>query len=156
MSDRHKEKILPIEWFGWGEIDSTCFYFMDVVFLEDFGVFQKGEVISYIQVDYDKGIIEAYQKGILIKTQQFKCFPINIQLSGEEKIDFEKDKSWTLNTPIAPVETQDGVFIGLDEEDIQNENEFYSTLKNPIELYFAENYYRPDYLLKLIRGVRWP
>lgn len=76
MSDKHKEKILPIEWVGWDEIDVNSYCFYDVTFTEDFGLFKKDENYTDIMVDNQNGILEAYKNGEVVVSQKFKCIPI--------------------------------------------------------------------------------
>jgi hypothetical protein len=81
MSDKHKESILPIDWFGWGG-RFPQFYFYSVTFTEDFGVFKKGDECTDLKVNYEEGVVEEMLDGVLGRTQKFRCFPI-----PDDKID---------------------------------------------------------------------
>ena len=45
------EKVLPIAYMGKGSIDDEHLYFIDVEFLEDFGIFKIGDKVSTLHVD---------------------------------------------------------------------------------------------------------
>ena len=56
--------------------DMYCFY--NVVFLEDFGVFKKGEELPKVIVSYIEGWInEGFFDGTKYREQEFKAVPIN-------------------------------------------------------------------------------
>lgn len=78
MSDKKQEKVLPIQWEGWGEIDILLFSFYNVTFTDDFGVFKKGDTYSSVSVNYQEGVIEAYnEEGTeVIASQSFNAKPI--------------------------------------------------------------------------------
>jgi hypothetical protein len=71
------EKIIPFSWNAWDLQDVLQHTYYDVEFLENFGIFEMGEKHICINVNYGKGIVEAYnQNGDLIKTVEFKAIPI--------------------------------------------------------------------------------
>lgn len=78
MSDKKQEKVLPIQWEGWDEIDILLFSFYNVTFTDDFGVFKKGDTYSSVSVNYQEGVIEAYnEEGTeVIASQSFNAKPI--------------------------------------------------------------------------------
>lgn len=78
MSDKKQEKVLPIQWEGWDEIDILFFSFYNVTFTDDFGVFKKGDTYSSVSVNYQEGVIEAYnEEGTeVIASQSFNAKPI--------------------------------------------------------------------------------
>lgn len=75
--EKKKEKILPITWNLWDRVDTNALQFYDVEFIDDFGVFIKGENIECITVDFQNGIIESYNEdGTEVdKKQEFICVP---------------------------------------------------------------------------------
>ncbi len=78
MSDKIAEIVLPIEWDGWDEIDILFTAFYNVTFVDDFGVFTKGENFTTVSINYGKGTIEAYNEDgtEVIKTQKFIAKPV--------------------------------------------------------------------------------
>lgn len=72
-----REKIIPVEWTGWNEIDINCITIYGVTFLEDFGVFKKGENYTSLNVDYGEGFLEYWKNEDERKYQYFKACPIN-------------------------------------------------------------------------------
>lgn len=76
--DLKQEKVLPIQWGGWDEIDICFVSFYDVTFTDDFGVFKKGDTYSSVSVNYQEGVIEAYnEEGTeVIASQSFNAKPI--------------------------------------------------------------------------------
>lgn len=78
MSDKKQEKVLPIRWGGWDEIDILFFSFYNVTFTDNFGVFKKGDTYSSVSVNYQEGVIEAYNEDgtEVIATQSFNAKPI--------------------------------------------------------------------------------
>ncbi len=73
-----KEKLFPFTWNEWDSIDILYNSYYQVVFLEDFGIFKRGERFTSVSVDYSKGIIEAYNEtgDKVEKTQAYRCFPV--------------------------------------------------------------------------------
>jgi len=73
------KSVLPIEFGGWDPVDELVHVYYDVTFTEDFGVFIKGEKLSCINVDYNKGIVEGLNDSgeKVIKTQFWSATPIN-------------------------------------------------------------------------------
>lgn len=74
------EKTIPFTWERWDPQDVLHNTYYEVEFIEDFGTFCKGDKFISIDVDYGKGIIEAYNdeedvNGDLqiIKRQEFKA-----------------------------------------------------------------------------------
>lgn len=76
--DLKQEKVLPIEWSGWDEIDILFVSFYNVTFTDNFGVFKKGDTYSSVSVNYQEGVIEAYnEEGTeVIASQSFNAKPI--------------------------------------------------------------------------------
>lgn len=75
---KERDKLIPIEWRACDELDCMVHAFSDVEFLEDFGVFSKGEIYPDVAVDYEVGKIEAWDKDDnLVKKQRFKIVPVN-------------------------------------------------------------------------------
>ncbi len=76
--DLKQEKVLPIQWSGWDEIDILFVSFYNVTFTDDFGVFKKGDTYSSVSVNYQEGVIEAYnEEGTeVIASQSFNAKPI--------------------------------------------------------------------------------
>lgn len=76
---KNTEKIIPVKWSGWDQIDINIIALYDVEFTEDFGEFKSGEEFKILNVDYEIGYMRAYGvDGIeIIKSQEFKCVPIN-------------------------------------------------------------------------------
>jgi hypothetical protein len=72
----HQENIIPIKWTKWDEINITSFLFYDVIFTDDFGVFNKDEKVKSLVLD----IIECTVTSIndlgesqeILKKQKFK------------------------------------------------------------------------------------
>ena len=56
------EKILPISWEGWDKQDELSNTYYNVEFIDNFGVFLKGEKFSCVIIDYGNGKII---KGLL-------------------------------------------------------------------------------------------
>lgn len=80
MKERYKEDLLPIEWGDWDEGGVYGdFQFHDVVFLEDFGPFSKGENISLLWVSYPKGQMESYEGDSVTKKCSWKFQPIEVE-----------------------------------------------------------------------------
>ena len=75
---KKQETVIPIQWSGWDKLDELAHTYYEVDFIEDFGVFKKGESFTSISVDYGRGFIEAYdEKGEkVIKKQNLKFIPI--------------------------------------------------------------------------------
>ena len=73
-----QEKVLPIQWSGWDEIDILFVSFYNVTFTDNFGVFKKGDTYSSVSVNYQEGVIEAYnEEGTeVIASQSFNAKPI--------------------------------------------------------------------------------
>ena len=70
-------KVLPISFEGWDDIDTLAFNHYNAEFTEDFGVFKKGQKFDSLMVDFEKGIMEAYdQDGEVLAKQEFKLAPI--------------------------------------------------------------------------------
>jgi hypothetical protein len=78
MSNKFTEIVIPFEWDSWDEIDILFTAFYNVTFIDDFGVFTKGETFSSISINYAKGTIEAYndEDAVVIKTQKFIAKPV--------------------------------------------------------------------------------
>lgn len=78
MTRKFKEVVIPIEWQGWEEINSLCGVYYAVEFLDNFGVFVKGEKFECVDIDYNKGLLTAYDSSgeKVVKIQLFKCNPI--------------------------------------------------------------------------------
>jgi len=76
--DLKQEKVLPIQWSGWDEIDILFVSFCNVTFTDNFGVFKKGDTYSSVSVNYQEGVIEAYnEEGTeVITSQLFNAKPI--------------------------------------------------------------------------------
>lgn len=74
----NKEFIFPITWNNWDEYDVLIFQYYDVTFIEDFGMFKKGDFAKFLSVNYEKGIIEEYNEDgtKVMKTQLFKAIAI--------------------------------------------------------------------------------
>lgn len=62
MAQRRKEIVIPIEWGGWDSHDILLTSFYEVEFYNDFGPFKAGEKYSSVSIDYQKGIVEAYNE----------------------------------------------------------------------------------------------
>lgn len=70
------EAILPISWEGWDPGDQTEIFLGNATFLEDFGIFKKGEKYEGLFISYGEGFIEAYdEEGQINKKQNFKAIP---------------------------------------------------------------------------------
>lgn len=54
------EKTIPFIWENWDLQDVLLHTYYNVTFVEDFGKIEKGEKFDSLNVDYGKGIIEAY------------------------------------------------------------------------------------------------
>lgn len=67
------EKTLPIKILGgWDSVDMLFNNYYDVEFTEDFGVFKSGDKFTSISVNYDKGVVEAYdENGEPVKQQKY-------------------------------------------------------------------------------------
>ena len=73
---RRKDNIFPIEWEGSEIEDIITISFHNSIFIEDFGVFKKGEEVLYLYSDVDEGILfESDEYGIEGRRQYFKCIP---------------------------------------------------------------------------------
>lgn len=73
---RRKDNIFPIEWEGSEIEDIITISFHNSIFIEDFGVFKKGEEISFMTVDIDEGVLyELDEDGERARAQFFKCVP---------------------------------------------------------------------------------
>ena len=55
----HHEKMFPITWKAWDQQDTLAFSYYEVEFLEDFGIFKKGEKLQDLFVDYGEGLISS-------------------------------------------------------------------------------------------------
>lgn len=67
---------LPISWKGYG--DHTGFITLyNAEFLEDFGVFKKGEKCQALNIRFDIGRIDCNDFLDNVKTQYFKNIPID-------------------------------------------------------------------------------
>lgn len=56
------EKVIPVSWERWDQLDVLAILLYEAKFTEDFGVFKEGEKFSSITVDYSRGYIEAYSE----------------------------------------------------------------------------------------------
>jgi len=64
-------------WEEWENFDTLVILFHYVKFIEDFGIFKKGEKFYEVFVNYNSGNIFAYNnKRILEKRQLFNLIPI--------------------------------------------------------------------------------
>lgn len=72
------EKTIPFQWVGWDQHDVLFMAFYDVEFVEDFGIFKKGEKFDSISVNYGEGWIEAYDSTQIepVKKQNYVAKPI--------------------------------------------------------------------------------
>jgi len=72
----HQERIIPIKWTKWDELDVTSFIFHDTIFMEDFGVFSKDEVVKTLVLDLIKCTVTSindFGETIeVLKEQKFK------------------------------------------------------------------------------------
>ncbi len=72
------EKTIPFSWENWDQQDVLLHTYYNVEFLDNFGKFNKGDKFGSIDVDYGKGIIEAYNNSgtEVIIHQEYKSTPI--------------------------------------------------------------------------------
>lgn len=74
-----QEQVVPIIWEeGWDQQDILVLTFYGVEFTRSFGIFNKGDKFRSIDVDYGKGIVEAYNEDgtEIVKTQVFLGAPV--------------------------------------------------------------------------------
>ena len=55
---KHQEKVIPFSWESWDQQDTMIFTFYKIEWSEDFGPFKSGDVLSFMDVDYEHGIIQ--------------------------------------------------------------------------------------------------
>ncbi len=73
----YKEATIPVTWEGWNEVDINVITIYRVNFLEDFGIFKKGEYYTSLNVNYAEGFIEYWENEFTQKIQYFKAQPID-------------------------------------------------------------------------------
>lgn len=72
----NEELLIPISWKNYQEYGLSTDYFF-IEFLDNFGIFFKGEKYESLGVFYKLGIVEVYNNnGEVIKSQKFKLTPI--------------------------------------------------------------------------------
>jgi hypothetical protein len=76
-NEMNREITIPVSWEGWNEIDVNFVSIYQATFLEDFGIFKKGETYANLNINYEQGFIEYWEKGVSQKIQYFKCQPID-------------------------------------------------------------------------------
>lgn len=88
-----KEITIPVTWEGWDSISTNRITIYKVTFLEDFGIFKKGDTYSQLNIHYGDGVIEYYDAEGNQKVQFFKTVPIMTDTSTYENKYYEK-KEW--------------------------------------------------------------
>ena len=83
----YRESTIPVEWSGWNEVDINFITIYRATFLEDFGIFKKGEYYSSLNINYGDGFIEYWESETSQKIQYFKSQPID----KLEKISFSDE-----------------------------------------------------------------
>lgn len=75
--ERFEMSILPFTWEGWDQADNLIFSYYNVSWISDFGIFKKGDSFSSLTVDFDNGLVEAYDSTgtKVVKTQKWKASP---------------------------------------------------------------------------------
>ena len=76
--NRTEDNLFPIAWGDSEFVSIIETSYTDVIFLEDFGVFKKGDEVLYLLADIEKGLLyEVDEDGEIIEEQAFKCVPYN-------------------------------------------------------------------------------
>ncbi len=57
-----KDNLLPIEYKEVNILEENSIAYEDVIFLNDFNVFEKGEKVESLELDFSKGEIIAWNK----------------------------------------------------------------------------------------------
>ncbi len=72
------EKTIPFSWEDWDEQDVLLNTYYEVEFIDDFGIFNKGDKFSCINIHYGEGVVEAYNEAgtEIILTQKYKAIAI--------------------------------------------------------------------------------
>jgi len=69
-----------VSYLGYHRVDSNEINLKGVIFLKKFGVFKKGEHVSYLSVNISTGVMQSYfdfeVDSILDKKQEFTLTPI--------------------------------------------------------------------------------
>lgn len=56
----NQEKIIPMKWTGWDEMDMLANMYYNCMFTTDFGPFIANKHYETIFIDYANGVIESY------------------------------------------------------------------------------------------------
>ena len=69
-----KDNLFPIEYGDSEIVDIISIQYYDSTFLEDFGVFEKGEKVYSLFADIDQGLLMEFgEDGEIVRSQTFKC-----------------------------------------------------------------------------------
>lgn len=73
-----KDNLFPIEYGNSEIMDIITIQYYDSTFLEDFGVFEKGENVYSLLADIDQGLLMEFgEDGEIIRSQVFKCISVD-------------------------------------------------------------------------------
>lgn len=64
------EKVIPILWDNWDEMEVGAVLFYSVEFIEDWGPFKKGYKTSSLLMDIQRGIVATYNEDGTIETNR--------------------------------------------------------------------------------------
>lgn len=73
-----EDNLFPITWEESEFLDIITISYSNVEFIEDFGIFKKGDEIPYLLANIESGILyEVDERGEEIERQPFKCVASN-------------------------------------------------------------------------------
>lgn len=75
--ERTVDNLFPFSWMNSEFIGIISITYEDVLFLEDFGQFKKGEIVPFMIADIEAGILsQVDEEGNVLADEGFKCVPI--------------------------------------------------------------------------------
>ena len=72
-------------WVDWNELDHMCFTFYNCTVVKSFGIFNVGDVLHCVDIDYDAGTIMVHQNASepFMKSWQGNLV-LNVEIAQQE------------------------------------------------------------------------